>query len=113
MFCPNCGKQTPDDAEVCAHCGRSLRKTTTQSTRVVDNESKSNGFAIAGFILSFFMPTLGLIFGCLGLSKSKKTDDSGRGLSIAAIVISIIDFVIALILVIYYYSLIISLLSMY
>ena len=33
MFCPNCGKENPDDAKVCQECGKPLvaEKTTTPS----------------------------------------------------------------------------------
>ncbi|WP_241863100.1 DUF4190 domain-containing protein [Metamycoplasma hominis] len=50
--------------------------------------SATNEFAIVGFILSFFFSILGLIFSCIGLSKSKSMNDSGRTLSIAEIIIS-------------------------
>ena len=48
---------------------------------------KTNGFAIAGFVLSFFVNILGLIFSIIGLNKVKETN-SGKGLSIAGIIIS-------------------------
>lgn len=51
---------------------------------------KTNGFAIAGFVLSFFFALLGLIFSIIGYQKSKETD-VGQGLSIAGIVISVAD----------------------
>ena len=53
--------------------------------------------AIAGFILSFFIPLLGLIFSILGLKRSKETNN-GKGLSTAGIIISCITMVITLIM---------------
>ena len=49
----------------------------------------ANGFAIAGFVCSFFVPILGIIFGSIGMAKSKKMNGSGLGLAIAALSISI------------------------
>ena len=52
---------------------------------------KTNGFAIAGFVLSLLgcVGILGLIFSIIGLSKSKEWND-GKGLSIAGLIISIL-----------------------
>ena len=32
MFCPNCGKELPDGAKFCAHCGKAVRTTYIEST---------------------------------------------------------------------------------
>jgi hypothetical protein len=55
----------------------------------VQPQQQSNGFAIAGFILSL-LPLLGLIFSIIGLVRSGKAGGKGRGLSIAGIVLSIV-----------------------
>ena len=60
-----------------------------------------NGMAIAGLVLAFFFPLVGLILSCLGLKQSKTMDDEGKGISIAGIVISSIGLVVCLALVIY------------
>lgn len=63
---------------------------------------KTNGFAVAGFVMSFVaFPLLGIIFSSIGLAKSKKTGN-GKGLSIAGLVISIlyILYIIAFVVVI-------------
>ena len=52
--------------------------------------------AIAGFICSFFSPLLGWIFGGIGLNRSIKRNGKGQGLSIAAIVIATIMFIVVL-----------------
>lgn len=54
--------------------------------------------AVAGFVCSFFIPLLGWIFGGIGLSKSKKLNGKGRGLSIAALVIATIMFIVNILL---------------
>lgn len=71
------------------------------------NEKKTNTLAILGFIFSFLFSLLGLILSILGLKKSKETG-SGKGLSIAGIVISSVSIamsiLIMLIIVPYYFS---------
>lgn len=91
-FCTNCGNELDDRAIMCPKCGVALTQTTNAS-----NGSLSNGMAIAGFILSFFIPLLGLIFSIIGLKRSKETNN-GKGLSTAGIIISCITMVITLIM---------------
>lgn len=91
-FCTNCGNELDDRAIMCPKCGVALTQTTNAS-----NGSSSNGMAIAGFILSFFIPLLGLIFSIIGLKRSKETNN-GKGLSTAGIIISCITMVITLIM---------------
>lgn len=68
------------------------------------NEKKTNTLAILGFIFSFLFSLVGLILSILGLNKSKETN-SGKGLSIAGIIISSISIIMSiLILVPYYYN---------
>jgi len=54
----------------------------------VQPEKQSNGFAIAGFILSLTV-VLGLVFSIIGLTRSGKVGGKGRGLSIAGIILSV------------------------
>jgi len=49
------------------------------------------GMAIAGFVLSFLMPLLGLIFSAVALSGMKRNhNDEGKGFATAGLVISIV-----------------------
>ena len=91
-FCTNCGNELDDRAIMCPKCGVALTQTVANS-----GQTQSNGMAIAGFILSFFIPLLGLIFSILGLKRSKETNN-GKGLSTAGIIISCITMVITLII---------------
>jgi hypothetical protein len=51
--------------------------------------SSHQGLAITGFVLSFCLPLLGLIFSIIALSKMNTSrNDEGKGLAIAGIVIS-------------------------
>ena len=80
-FCTNCGNELDDRAIMCPKCGIALTQTVANS-----GQTQSNGMAIAGFVLSFFIPLLGLIFSILGLKRSKETN-TGKGLSTAGITI--------------------------
>ena len=95
-FCSNCGNEVADEAEICPKCGVSVSQNTAVSN---NNNGTSNGMATAGFILSFFVPLLGLIFSILGLKKVKETN-KGKGLSTAGIIISSIALFITLISII-------------
>ena len=65
-----------------------------------DQQTGSNGMAIAGFVLSFFIPILGLIFSAVGISKANKLPQrTGYGLAVAGLIISIL-FIVAAILVV-------------
>ena len=67
----------------------------TQTT-INNNVKGTNYFAIIGFIMSLFFALPGLILSIIGLNKSKYTN-SGKGLSIAGIIISGISLLITLI----------------
>lgn len=55
----------------------------------MENNKQSEGLGIAGFIVSFFFPLIGLILSIIGLSNGKK-NNNGVGFAIAGIVLSCI-----------------------
>ncbi len=55
---------------------------------VEETKTTTNGLAIAGFVLAFFMPLVGLVLSIVGLTQIKKRHQNGEGLAIAGIVIS-------------------------
>ncbi len=93
-YCKNCGTQLDDNAYVCPTCGMRADPVSAPVPT-----STTNTFAIVGFILSFFMPLLGLIFSIIGLNKVKECN-SGKGLAVAGIIISAAEWVIGIIVVI-------------
>lgn len=97
-FCTKCGNELDEKAVACPKCGN---KVENAQNPVV--EKKSNGMAIAGFVLSFIFALLGLIFSIIGLNNSKTTK-SGRGLSIAGIIISSIRMIATAILLIFCFA---------
>ena len=97
MYCSNCGKEMCDEAYVCTACGCLLKEEPIMEEKEKEKE-KANGMAIAGFICSFFVPILGWVFGGIGLSNAAKMNGKGKGLSIAALVIASVNFVLSLII---------------
>lgn len=83
-YCSKCGSEINDEAVVCTKCGCAVETVK----KVENSDSESNNMALIGFILSFFVPIVGLIFGCIGLNKAKSLNDTGKGFAIAAIAIS-------------------------
>ena len=90
-YCEKCGNQIDDLAVMCPKCGASTRKNYE------DRPKKSNTLAIIGFILSFIFPAAGFVCSIMGLKKVYECN-SGHGLAVAGIIISIANFVIGLIL---------------
>lgn len=65
-----------------------------------NNKKNTNVMAILGLVFSFFISILGLIFSIIALQQIKKTQEEGKGLAIAGIVISVVKLVIVVILAI-------------
>ena len=110
MFCPKCGAKNIDGVKYCYSCGAELPNSENNNgynninselqdfyNTSVNPKKKTNGFAIAGFVCSFFIPILGWIFGGIGLSKVKSCGGSGKGLAISALIIATIGFIFNLI----------------
>ena len=95
-FCSNCGNELVDEAVICPKCGVAVSKNIVSNN---NSGEVSNGMATVGFILSFFVPLLGLIFSIMGLKKVKETN-TGKGLSTAGIIISSIAMFITLVLLV-------------
>jgi uncharacterized membrane protein YvbJ len=108
-YCSKCGYEMLDDAVVCPKCGkrnayhqhyeRNEYQHYERNAYNQRNSTSTNGFAIAGFLCSFFIPLLGWIFGAVGMAEANQMDDKGKGLAIAAIVISTIKFIINFIVI--------------
>ena len=80
-YCTHCGCEVVDDATVCPKCGSELSVPSTykKSKSSYSFDGGTNGFAIAGFVCSFFIPLLGWIFGGIGLNRANSTYGKGKG----------------------------------
>lgn len=128
-FCGNCGAQLEDSTQYCPYCGSRFEGETRQSgtqpqsapqytaqtqyTNPVASPSaagrKTNGFAVAGFVLGLvsivltwcccfpITPILGIVFSAMALSQIPKTGEDGKGIAVAGLVISILCIVLPLV----------------
>lgn len=109
-YCPDCGNKLIPNSKFCSKCGKQIfkfKEEINNKEKTLSNQKKTNGFAIAGFVIALIsLFTLGIgsilsfIFSLIGLTKSQKEYD-GQGLSIAGIVISVISFSMLLAVIFY------------
>lgn len=110
-FCVSCGSELPEGAVACPNCGASrgsahqAQQQYQQPQVVVSNvqqQQKSNGIGIAGFIVSLVSlflccgsaSVISLILSIVGAVNAKKCDGNGKGFSIAGIIISVIGIIV-------------------
>lgn len=100
-FCPNCAEPVQDGQLYCGKCGTQIESSEIkpQNRYYAPPQQMSCGMAVAGFVCSFFLALLGLIFSIIGLSQINKYNGflTGKGLAIAGIVISAITIVFQII----------------
>ena len=105
-FCVSCGTEIAGDNSYCPNCGAPVERGNSRQAEVVYGnqgvQEKSNGFSIAGFVISLvssllccgIFNILGLIFSIIGVVKAKSCGGKGKGLGIAGIIISSIGIVL-------------------
>lgn len=79
---------------------------STTASPAVRTSSGTNGFAVAGlvvaivgiFLFDIILGPLGIIFGAIGWSRANR-GESGKGMSIAAVVLGIVDVLLFIVLV--------------
>lgn len=64
---------------------------------VVNNNDHWDGFVIAGFVCSFFIPLIGLILSIVGLHRVNKNGGKSHGMAVAGIIISILLMIVSLV----------------
>ena len=105
-FCISCGSELPENAVACPNCGAMQNANQAQPQQVVVNnvpaQNKSNGLAIAGFVVSLVSTLLccgsfnviSLVLSIVGAVKAKDYGGNGKGMAIAGIIISAIGLII-------------------
>jgi prepilin-type processing-associated H-X9-DG protein len=93
MYCPKCGNENPDNAQLCHSCSWVL---TSISTIAPASAAKTSGLAITSLVLAILSPFTclitaipAIILGIVSLVKIEKSAGQlkGRGLAIAGIVV--------------------------
>jgi prepilin-type processing-associated H-X9-DG protein len=93
MYCPKCGTENPDGAQLCSSCSSVLPSI---STGAPSPHAKTSGLAIASFVLALLSPFTCILTGIpaviLGIVALVKIDNSagrlkGKGLAVAGIAI--------------------------
>ena len=95
-FCVNCGAELKEGSDICLNCGKMINNQNT--TSVIDSNpiSKTNGLAIAGFVVSLcsllinfagIVGAVGTILSSIGLAQLKKKNEKGFGLALTGIIV--------------------------
>ena len=93
MYCPKCGTENPDNAQMCSSCSCVLTGISTQAPALA---AKTSRLAIASFVLAVLSPFTclttaipAIILGIVSLVKIQKSSGQlkGSGLAIAGIAI--------------------------
>ena len=104
MYCSECGKENPDDAQFCSSCSSVLTSTPTEAPPLV---VKTSGMAIAALVLgilsifTFGLTALpALVFGIISLVIIEKSGGriTGRGFAIVGIVVPVLVFFLIIVL---------------
>ncbi len=65
----------------------------------VQPSSKTNTMAVLSLVFAFVFSPLGIVFGVMGRSQTRRTGERGRGMATAGMVLSIVFLVVSLIVV--------------
>ena len=81
---------SPTEKPTKAHKPEAAKAQPQEPIVATSTTKKTSGLAVAALVLAFFFPVVGFVLGIVALSSIKKNNESGRGLAISAIVISVI-----------------------
>ncbi|MHC4425866.1 MAG: zinc-ribbon domain-containing protein [Planctomycetota bacterium] len=105
MYCPKCGKENPNDAQVCSSCSSVLLRASVGSETITP---KTSGLAIAAFVLGILSPCIGvtiipaIILGIVAIVTIEKSGGrlTGRVFAVLGIVIPVVVFFLIFVLMI-------------
>lgn len=99
-YCSHCGGELFEQAVVCPKCGCQVHEfnfnandseKVNQTSETKPIKKQTNTMALVGFILSFLVPLLGLIFSCIGRNQlTQNPEQDGETYAKAGIIISAI-----------------------
>lgn len=97
-YCSHCGSEVVDDAVVCPKCGCAIEGANNPAPKT--NSGSASGLSIAGLVLAFFIPLVGLILSIVARNNAKQIyDEKSAGLAKAGIILSVVFLVINVITV--------------
>lgn len=100
MFCPKCGKEIFDDAEVCIHCGRAVKEKTEEKPQNKDYNQPKTGI---GVVMALFLGVIGLVIGIAMYPENtvaRKTFMKAWGITFGVCIgVSILSYVIYFIII--------------
>ena len=110
MYCQHCGAQLAPGATACARCAHAAPSAAVPPQGfppqgypqpyaypyAYRQPPGMNALALTGFILSFFVPVVGLALCIAGLAQCNRTGEQGRGLAIAGIAVNVAGIVLLL-----------------
>lgn len=79
MFCSNCGKEIPDDAEFCSFCGASMQNEQDESEPEVIEETKKSIPALVHVACVLFLliaVVLGMVWNAVGVVRSALSEEN-------------------------------------
>lgn len=147
MYCSKCGQQISDGVYYCEHCGEPVNKPYTQQPfhsrentnrtyqqvppqfnqytpeayeyMIMTKIDEVRTFGIIAIIAGLFIPILGILLGCIGISKlndiplsnqyrleSELKKKKAKNLCIAGIVIPIVLWILAVIFIILFLNIV-------
>ena len=96
-FCSFCGKEIPDNAAVCIHCGASLENNKPKSSVKADSPSIWWG------IIGFFIPMAGLLLYLLNVNETPlRARSAAKGALIGTITTFILSVIIPIVVWVFY-----------
>lgn len=84
--CPDCGRVYSGNKDVCDDCGTTLVTYDENYQRQQNSKTESHAWM---YLCTIIIPLIGIVLGCIEISKDKK-DDSGKNLIIFAVALTVI-----------------------
>ena len=98
MFCKNCGKYNPDNAQSCRYCGCTTLVKSASETRVRPSSNSYVSKSTEGVLMALFLGVIGLIIGLLLYPSGTYERESFLSAWVKTFVITII---VAVVLVVF------------